>query len=137
MKKLLAIVAVSSLMLTACGGGSTTPVKTDDAAKSTTTPAATSTTSDADKNANLVNFLVDAACATAKYDGNVPDAEGQAINKKYGFADDKAVKAALKDAVPQKADIEDKAAAKIETTCKADFDKGGVDAKSFLDLLFE
>lgn len=122
MKKLLAIAAVSVLTFSACSGGSSTT---------------NSTTSSTDKTANLVGWLVDSSCATAKYDGKVPDAESATINKKYGFSTETEIKDALKAATADKANIEDQAAPQIEAKCKDDFAKGGVDAKSFLDFFFQ
>lgn len=116
MKKFLAIVAVSVLGLSACGG---------------------STVSDPGKPVSIADFLVEVGCATAKYDGKVPEAEQKAISAKYGFKDDEAIKTALKAAAPNKDAIEAEAVPKIVAKCNEDFVKGEVDPKAFLDLLFE
>lgn len=127
MRKLFAIAIFSVLTLSACGGGASKSDEiTDDSAAAPV-----------DKNANLVGFVVDLSCATAQYDGDVPEDKMSVISDKYGIADAE-LETILK-GLPASdvASVKEQAVPKIKAQCSDAFAKGGVEPETFVDILFE
>lgn len=126
MKKLLAIVVFSVLTLSACGGGGVKSEK------------ATDGSAPVDENANLVGFLVDLSCATAQYDGDVPEDKMSVISDKYGISDEDELVASLKQLPAGDAEnIKKQSVTNIKVQCNDFFVNAGVDPETFVGFLFE
>lgn len=129
MKKLFTFLIFSALFLSSCGGAS----QPDKAADSVAPDSASSV----DKNAAIVGFLVESSCATAQYDGNIPDDVNEAIYEKYSIADDDALSSILKLVGADTASVKEQAVTKIKVQCNDSFVKSGVDPGAFIDSVFE
>lgn len=84
---------------------------------------------------NLLNYLVDAGCMIAKYNGDVPESEIQAINEKYDFETDADVDKAIKLLTADEAKVLKAEALPIMTAkCEDQFAETGFTPESFLDV---